>query len=352
MANDRRAAPHRNRRARLVSVLGLGMLLAGGSAVVGQVTLKLERRQKLEKQAGQVDQALEVPGGGYLVRDADFERPKTQALELYDQAGRFLRKLGGAGDRPGSYLRLTGAATTRDGLLWAADLVGRLSFFNPQGALRSTRLVQNPGFQIDSLSVDEPHGVFYLAGCLPIQHYIDDGCRLVHQFGLADRRYRKSFLRTDPGVVAKGLAALSTLSVDVDPKGRPLAVDAPSFLLLRADPASGREEVFPLRSLSAAPMPPLGKGEKVQALFDRSAKVARVVAAGSFAVVVLTLPRKAGELLEVFDSSGRQIAIDLRPPGKLVGKTASGRLLFAARSGLGFELIEAGLVSATARPRR
>jgi hypothetical protein len=221
-----------------------------------------------------------------------------------------------------------------------------VTLFGDQGAFLGTKLVQEPGFQIDAIAVDPERGLFYLGGCLPVATYVDFGCRLVHQYRLKDRKYLRSFLKSDAEAVANGLMPLSDIAIDADRQGRVVAVDAPSFKLLRVDPRGGGEESFPIESRKARPIGKLGETKDLKALYRSSFLVERVVAAGPWVVVAIDLPEKAGSLLQVFDERGRQVAVDRVPPGKLVGKTAAGGLLFAARKNGGWEIAEYSLAAA------
>ncbi len=323
------------------ALIGALLFILGNSAgaEAAEFRLALVQRTLLVKPNGRVDQAIPLPKGGFLIRDADFEKERTQAVEVYDAAGGRLRQIGSFGQRPGSYYRLRAIGLSAATVL-AADLIGRVTFFSDQGAFLGTKLVQNPGLQIDSIAVDEERGFFYLGGCLPAGVYVDRGCRLVHQYRLKDKKYLRSFLKTDPETVSNGTTRLSDINVDTDAQGRVVAVDAPSFKVLRADPRSGGEEVFPIRSQKAKLAGKVVDLKDAKALYRSVAQLERVVAAGRWVVVTVRLQQEAGFLLQVFDERGRQVAMDLTPPGKLVGKSAAGGLLFATRKAGGWEIAE------------
>ncbi len=165
---------------RLRGALFVILLLVAAPAAWGE-SLKLVRRTTLAKANGRVDQVVPLPSGGFLVRDADLLNEHAQALEVYDAKGGFVRKIGGFGRRPGSYQALKSIAVNGD-TIWVADLIGRLSFFNLQGRLLGTKLLQKPGFQVEGVALDEARGFAYLSGCLPRQVYLDRGCKVVHQY--------------------------------------------------------------------------------------------------------------------------------------------------------------------------
>jgi hypothetical protein len=308
------------------------------------VGLKLVRRIVLAKPKGRVDQVVPLPKGGFVLRDADFDRERFQAVEVYAATGRRLRQLGRFGQRPGSYYRLRSIALS-GGTVLVADVVGRVTLFSEQGAFLGTKLVQNPGYQIDSIAVDEERGFFYLGGCLPAGIYVDRGCRLVHQYQLKDKKYLRSFLKSDPETVSNGTSRWSDINIDTDPQGRVVAVDAPSFKLLRIDPLSGAEEVFPIRSQKVKPLGTLVEPNDAKRHYSSSALVERVVVVAPWVVVAVRRPKDAGFLLQIFDDQGRQVGIDLDPPGKLVGESSAGGLLFASSTGTGWEIAEFSLVS-------
>lgn len=320
----------------LASLSGAFPTLAAPPAVIE--ILKAGPPLLLAKPAGRIDQATVLPDRGVLVRDSDFGHPETQALELYDPTGRRTRRIGGFGRSPGQFYRLKDVALTRKGEVWVADIVGRLSFFDLQGKILGTRLIQNPGFQVDGLALDEARGYFYLSGCLPKAVYLDGGCRLVHQFRLADKTYIRSFLETDPEVLEKGLFGLQDSLLSLDDQGRIYAADKPVFKLSRVDPSTGEVRVFPIRSRQVKPVPVVRDPAAARSVYRSSFLVHRVLASGPYVVVSIRRPAQKGFLLEVFTQAGEQVGTDLEVPGTLVGKTRQGDLLFAGRTQRGYEL--------------
>jgi hypothetical protein len=312
--------------------------------------LALVRRTVLKKAEGRVDQVIPLPSGGFLVRDADLLNEHTQALEVYDASGRFVRKIGGFGPRPGSYMALKSIAVS-GGTIWVADLIGRLSFFDLQGKLLGTKLLQRPGFQVEGIALDEARGHAYLSGCLPTHVYLDQGCKVVHQYNLKSTQYLGSFLDNDPQIRERNTIAFSDNSLDVDPQGVVWTVDAPVFKLFRLDPRSAKTQGFPIRSTTARPIAKVEAGSDTHAIYDNSYLVERVLVAGGHTVVSIRAPKGGSGLLAVFDAQGRQVATDLKPPGKLVGKTREGRLLFATGLKGGFEIGEYSLSLKASRPQ-
>lgn len=309
-----------------VGSVGSVELVPAGKAVV------------LRKPTGQVDEVVVLDGGTLLVRDSNYRRQETQALELYDGSGRRIRRLGGFGHSPGSFYRLKDVAATSDGVVWAADVIGRLSFFDPRGKMLGTKLVQNPGYQVDGLAIDEARGFFYLGGCLPTSRFLDRGCLLVHQYRLRGKVYVRSFLPTDRDVLAKNQVALQDVALALDGRGRLFAVDAPALKLHRLDPQTGATKTFPIRSRRAREVPAIpATSEAALRAYEDSDLLERVLVVGEHVVVVIRRARARG-FLAVFRVEGEQVGIDLPPPGDLVGKTRDGLLLFAQPVRGAFEL--------------
>jgi hypothetical protein len=144
-------------------------------------TLTTVRTFQLSKPAGRIDQFAALPDGTFVVRDANFHDPATQALEVYGRDSRLVRKISAFGTEPQQFLRLRGMAVAANGNIWIADL-SRLMQFGADGRLIGTTLIQKPGYQIKALALDEAHGYMYLAGCLPLKVFLDAGCQLVHQY--------------------------------------------------------------------------------------------------------------------------------------------------------------------------
>lgn len=339
-------------RLALLCAIFLGLLAGPTAWGEGVIRLSQARRVILSKAKGRVDQVVPLPSGGFLVRDADLLNPASQALEVYDAAGRFVRKISGYGPRPGSYQALKGIALSSDGTIWVADLLGRLSFFDLNGRLLGTKLIQAPGFQVDGISLDEPHGLFYLSGCLPTHTYLNFGCKVVHQYSFKDRKFLRSFLDNDRQIGEKNLLAVSDNALDVDAQGAVWSVDAPVLRLARVDTRSGKTEAFPVRSLVAKPAPKIEPGAAAEAVYRSLYLLDRVVAASGFTVVSVRGPKGSKPLLEVFDSKGKQVAVDLEPPGTLVGRSRDGRLLFATPVKGGFEIGEYSLSEGEAEKAR
>lgn len=222
------------------------------------------------------------------------------------------------------------------------DLIGRLSFFDLGGRLADTKLIQAPGYQVEGLALDEPHGFFFLSGCLPMHTYLDRGCKVVHQYRLKDRKYVGSYVDNDPQIGEKNLLSFSDNALDVDAQGMVWVVDAPLMKLLRLDPGTGKTEGFTVRSALAKPLSKVEPGADIEALYGNAYLLERVIAVPGAVVVSIRGPQSSS-LLEVFNPQGRQISVDLKPPGKLVGKTRNGHLLFAAPVKGGFEIGEYSL---------
>jgi hypothetical protein len=345
---------HSKRKLVLVPVL---ICFAAGAAAGGSApkTPALKRGQSvmLRKTSGEVDQVVPLPGGEYAVRDSNFRRPETQAIEVYAHSGSLIRKVGGFGNGPQSFLRLMSVAAQADGALWSGDFARRINRYDPSGKLTGTLLLQKPALSsLTSLALDESRGVFYVAGCLPEHVYIDLGCLLVHQYSLKNNEFLHSFVPTDPALLKGNLQPFEATFIDVDGAGNVWAVDAPIFKILRLNPVSGKVTSFPVRSNIARPtlslpLPKPGEQNQLRAQFDTSFLLWRVLAAGPYAVVSVRKPHDSGYLLQVFDQTGRQVGIDLASPGELAGRTSAGELIFCVpKPPQGFELTEYHVSSA------
>ena len=334
-------------------LFALTSLLASGISW-GLGSIYTIRTLLLEKSVGDVDQVVPM-AGGFLVRNTDLLKQQRQSLEVFDTSGRVTRTIGKFGRRPGSFQALKSVAVEGNGTIWAADLLGRLSFFDPQGRLLGTKLVQAPGFQVDGLALDERRGLAYLSGCLPIKVYVELGCKTIHQYRLKDRQYLRSFHDNDAELRERNLLAFSDNHLDVDAWGIVWTVDAPILKLSRVDPKTGAVQRFPIRSSIAKPIPKPKEGADLNALMDDSFLLDRVLVASGGVVVSIRGPKGTGWHLAVFDLQGRQEAADLKSPGLLVGKTRDGELLFSRPAKGGYELVVASVkpkTPAAAKGRR
>jgi hypothetical protein len=308
----------------------LAAFLAAGpgfSAASRSLRLVVVDETPLAKTGGRVDQLIAAPGGQWLVRDASYDPAEAQAVELYDAQGRKLRKIGSFGHKPGEYFRLKDMDLAADGTLWVADIIGRVGLFRLDGQLVTTLLIQNPGFQVDSLVLPPGADFFYLGGCLPKKTYIEDGCRLAHRYSLADRRFAASFGESSPEVVPRGLLGLQDVLLASDDKGRIYVADAPILAVSRFEEGKPDGVTWPL-PLGAAQAPrPEANGRSPA--YGTTFRIDRLVAvAPDLLAVSVAKPHDAGFLLTVLDAAGKPLLLEIPTAGRLVGKTAAGELLF------------------------
>lgn len=342
------------RWARLRFTAALTIILMSVAPAVAQSRVRLEQMatMRLNKPVERIDQVVALPGGGVVIRSSNFRNEATQAIEVFDGQGHYRAKVGTFGKSPGQYYRLKSIAVAANGQIWAADVIGRVTQFSQDGQVLNTKLIQKPKYHIYGLVLDETRGSIYLSGCLPKQTYLDLGCRLVHQYSLSGMAYQRSFLDTDTEAVEKHLLSLEDYHIDTDAAGHIWAVDAPVLKLFRIDPATSRTQSFALKSGAATPVAAIAPNERTEvheSIADASFLVDRVLTTGPYIVVSIRRPRTSGYLLQVFNASGQQIATDINSPGRLVGKTKTGRLYFAATGSQGTEITEYGLAPGRAR---
>lgn len=322
--------------------------LATAAAVpaAAQAPLSLEVRSslRLEKSGGRIDQVVPLPGGGWAVRDYSFDPPDRQRIQLFTADGRRSGEVAAFGRGPERYVRLKDIAVDRHGNLWVADFgSSRVLRFDRRGKLLSSILLQNPSFRPNALALDEARGRLYVTGCYPTDVYLDLGCLLVHRYRLQDGRFEGSFVTTDPEAVKKRWAGRSDYDLTLGPGGAVYFVDEAVHRLVRLDPDSGEVAGFAVESEIAEPPPSLSveavtsTAAKMRAI-EGSFRLRRVQASGGYVVTVMSHPPGGGQLLTVFDGSGRTVARDLTMPGRLVGATADGGWTFARRDEQGFVL--------------
>jgi len=330
---------------RAVATKTLVLVVVVSSFVHGQapsrVTLNRVATKPINKPAGRIDQVVALPDGEFVIRNSDYSNEPTQAIEIYDREGRFRKKIGTFGKLSGQYYRLKAIAVAADAAIWAADIMGRVTRFGQDGRVISTRLIQNPGYNIFGLALDEARGIFYLSGCLPKKTYLDLGCHLIHKYSLKTGEYQQSFLDTDPEALEKHLLALEDYHLDIDGRGQVWAADGPIRKVFRVDPATGQTQSFSLTSRIMTPFaainPKQGLGPGV---YENAFLIDRVLVVGGFIVVSIGQLKTAKYVLQVFSANGQQIAVDLTSPGRLVGKTQNNHLYFATSAPRGFQITE------------
>jgi hypothetical protein len=309
-------------------------LLALPVTGAGRVELRHVRDLPLQKTEGRVDQVVER-AGSLVVRDSDYWQEEQQVIEVYATDGERQGVIGRFGRSPGQYFRLKDLEVASDGTLWVADVLSRITTFDPAGKLQKTLLVQRPGYQVHDLVLDERRGYFYVGGCLPTQTYLDLGCLLLHQYRLRDRRYIRSFVETDPEALEKRLLALQDVVLALDSRGRVFVADAPIFKVIRLEPKSGESVVLPLTSRIVRPAPaldPRAAPEVARKRFSEAFLIDRLAISGGCLVVSIRRPADTGHLLTVIDAeSGESLLVDHPAPGRLVGERGGDGLLFVDR---------------------
>ncbi len=317
------------------SLYALAFLVLALTSPLGAVAVKLNPvgSVKLAKEAGQIDSVVEGQAGTLLVRDYSWRTHEShQRLEVYEEAsGKQLRTIGRAGRQPGRFVRLKDVWVTHDGAVWIADLIGRLLHFSPSGELRHTRLIENPGYRVKAIVVDEKHGALYLAGCLPLKTYLNEGCSLVHRYSYPELSYQQSFLATDPLAIERRYHPLEDFDLDLDSSGKLWFIDRPIFKLFRVDPENGASVSFPLTSprfKKPAAIPPRTPSTENERRRRESYLIDRVLVVEPWVAVSVRHPEGHGYSLAIFDLEGNELSQHLKSPGRLVGKTRQGELIF------------------------
>lgn len=137
---------------RLAATLLFALLVTGAQG--DPLGLTLIRTIPLNKRSGQVNGVVITRGGLIVLRDANFREETAQAIEIYDSGGRFLRRIGRFGRGPGEYFRLFDIGVDSKGIIWAADK-SRVTRFDASNRILSEKLIQNPGYAVNGLVLDE-----------------------------------------------------------------------------------------------------------------------------------------------------------------------------------------------------
>lgn len=302
--------------------------------------LKLIRTIDLNKSKGQIDELVELPDGGFLVRDSTFDPLQSQSVEVYSHSGTLLRTIGRFGKEPGRYYALNKIAfSRRHNVVWVGDMMGRISRFDLSGRLIDTVLLQKPGYHPDDIVLDEERDRYYVTGCVALHFYLDLGCQIVHEYELSTNKYIRSFLETDPEAVAKKYFGIENYQIGVAPAGQLYAIDSPIPKLWKIVPGS-KVESFPVPSKVIERIPELDPTKDNSNVGAQHYLLHKLVVANR--TVILSASKKGpdGNFLEVFSFDGRPIALDVPAPGLLLGKSPRDTLWFAQRSPSGFRVAE------------
>jgi len=302
--------------------------------------LKLVRVLELAKPSGNIDQLIPLPDGGFLTRDSTYNPLQSQVVEVYGPSGNLIRKIGSYGQEPGHYYALKEIAFSyQHNVVWVVDMLGRISRFNLSGKFLDSVLIQKPGFHPYGIALNEDQGRYYLTGCVALKFYLNDGCKMVHEYDSSTDKYLRSLAENDPDAVKREYFSVEDYQLTAAPSGL-YAVDAPMRKFWK---------IVPNRGIEAFPV--LGKqlGGDIPELDPR--KPAAEIARGQYLfenifaddrLVIISAGVKGGGkyLLEVLSANGKPIALDVNSPGRLIGKSRYRTLWFGERQGDKFRLAE------------
>lgn len=321
--------------------------VAASLATAPAASLRTVRKVTLEKTSGKIDQVVLASKASYIVRDSTWKPPEQQRIEVFSLDGKLLRRIGQYGSEKGTYSGLKSIALAGNELWFVDASLRRITRVDYEGKLIGSILIANPGYMPLALVVDSERGKYYVSGLLPQKTYLDDGSSLVHQYELSSHEFVRSWLANDADVLGKNLLSAEDLHLDVDAQGRVWMAEEPIHKVWRLDPTSGQAQSFALTSSIVRPVPPIDP--KVTANVDSLFVIDRLAAAGARVFVSIQKPDSGGYLLFVFDANGKQLAGDLRAPGRLVGSDGRSILYFAESSGGVYRIIEAAF-DAGAKP--
>jgi hypothetical protein len=284
-----------------------------------------------------LDQVAALPGGGFAVF-SELATENFVSLGIFGSSGGLVKNVAGT-SVPTGLPRLSSLQVDSSGLLWVTTLnPAEVARFNQNGLLSVDTLAKPVvGY---ALALDQARGYVYVGGCAPLPGAV---CLLVHQYAIDGMKYRKSFVETNPDVLRKAQFPIQWVPLDVDPRGIVWALDSPAFTLYSINPVSGHVASYPIRSRVAVPpgpVPPKGGFAEMAGYFRRSFLPGLVLVTRGRVVISIRRPAGAGDLLEVFNSAGAQVGVDVAAPGRLVGKDSNGGLFFGRSGENGPVLIE------------
>jgi hypothetical protein len=307
-----------------------------------QISVQVLRAVHLAGSQPLIVQASLLPGGSFAVFSERITEDFT-SLGIFSAAGELVKNLAGT-NVPTGLSRLSSLHVDRGGILWASTLdPGGVARLNQNGLISAGKLSKLKVAY--GLALDEAHGYVYVSGAPVDNPGADSSLLLIHQFAIDDLKFRKSFLQMDPSVLDNGQIGIQSVPLDVDKRGIVWAVDSPAFRLYSIDPVSGRRTSIPIRSRVATPagkLDPLGGGSYTREYIESAFIPESVIADGNRIIVAIRRPGEitaAHYLLEIFDSTGVQIGVDIPAPGRLVGKYVGG-LLFGGVEKAGATIIE------------
>lgn len=318
--------------------------------VLGQaeprLSIVVRRSIDLSAALPQLVRACLLPGNYIAILSQGTTEPAA-SLGIFRSSGALVKNLAGTNIPTGLSL-LTSLQAESDGTLWATTFEpAEVARLNRDGVTSANSLSNL--LMAYALVVDQTHGYIYVSGCAAQHRGPNPYCLLVHQFAINGVKLRRSFLQTDPSVLRNTQFGVQWVPLDVDTTGVVWAVDSPAFTLYSIEPDSGRVTSRPIRSrLAVAPgkLNPVGGSSYTREYLRSSFYPVAVITTGNWVIVAIRRPgqfRFATYLLEIFNSAGVQVGLDIPAPGRLVGKYGGGGVLFGSSGKNGPILIEAVL---------
>ncbi len=328
---------------------GVGFLVLQSLVFSQASSMRLQpgRTYKLESQADRVDQILLAAGGRMVTRTSDFEHPQNQAIKVFSDQGKFLRKIGAFGPGPGQYDRLLDLALDPQGVIWSVDISSRLSAFDSSdGRLIRTVLTNQPPIAPRAMVFDSRRSGYFICGEEPDRR----GKRWIHFINAKSDQVEGSWMPQDPVVARDNLFPFTTCGIALNAQLNVIyRVNGVLNNLYVLDVASGAIKTVPINSHKAHRVKALTRTEVYDhPLLDRilaeSDMFSVVMLAGDYLLVGVERGR-SGWLGQVFHAiSLLQVGEDIPLPGKPVGVRPDGSLVFARQDPGQVVLVEARLV--------
>lgn len=303
-------------------------LAAFFSQAVKASSPKLELRSTLPlmKTGGLVSEALLDTSRG-LVWIRDFELTNdgvsSQSLEAYSRSGKLLAHLDAS---QSGFFSLIDIELDPSGQLWALDYGGRVSIFKKPFDLAATHLLAaktSYPYYPGSIAIDPRRKLAYVTGCWPLGETLSSGCLELHTYRLPGFEKSQSFLKSPPAEGDRRLASRMGLVAVEESSGAVFYARLAAPEVLRLEPPDWKPKKLPLEKWSFEP-------SYYHADWMKAAKITALIALDRYVVLGIDHPKEARSSVVFFSPSGELLGGMEVAPGRLVGHSTDGALIFAS----------------------
>ena len=207
------------------AALALALALALASQPLLSEESTVSHEIVVERGGGKVDQVV-VFGDHLVIRDQQPLKKELQHVGIYTKSGQLVKELGSVGRAVGQFQSPSGVAIANEEIL-VLDLIGRVTRFSGKGSLMGSWLLQKPSYRPRSMVYSRDSNRLWITGCVPIKHYLNEGCHLAHAYAVSSLEHVQSGIQTPSIAVEKDWFPIENYQLASLPDGVLAFADSP-----------------------------------------------------------------------------------------------------------------------------